>query len=77
MEMVAHHGIATNLDGKDAPASLRAADRESTLYGGYSPARNTQAHATEEGPSHASSDAVINTNLVFNNDLASGVRGHQ
>ena len=33
--------------------------------------------AAEEGPSHASSDAVINANLVFNDDLASGVRGHQ
>jgi hypothetical protein len=33
--------------------------------------------AAEEGPSDTSGDAVINTDLVFNDDLAPGVRGHQ
>ena len=33
--------------------------------------------ATEEGPSDASGDAVINADLVFNDDLAPGVGRHQ
>jgi len=34
-------------------------------------------HATEKGPSDASGDAVINADLIFNDDLAPGVCRHQ
>jgi hypothetical protein len=33
--------------------------------------------ATEEGPSDAAGNAVINADLVFKDDLAPGVGGHQ
>ena len=75
MEMVAHHGIATNLDGKE-PRKL-AQPIENPLLTMTIVLPGILIDAAEEGPSHASSDAVINTNLVFNDDLAPCVRGHQ
>jgi hypothetical protein len=75
MEMVAHHGIATNLD-REEPCSL-SQPIENPLLTVTKVLSGILVDATEEGPSNTSSDAVINADLVIDDDLAAGVRRHQ
>jgi len=75
MEMVAHYGIATNLDGEE-PCQLAQAI-EYPLFAVTIVPPGVRVRAAEEGPTDASGDAVINADLIFNDDLASGVCRHR
>jgi len=73
--MVAHHGIATDLDGEQ-PCSITQAI-ENPLFAVTIVLPGVRVDAAEEGPTDASGDAVINADRVFNDDLAPGVCRHR
>jgi len=75
MEMVAHHGIATNLNG-DEPCQLAQAI-ENPLFAVALVLPGVRVRAAEECPTDASGDAVINADPIFNDDLVPGVCRHR
>jgi len=75
MEMVAHHRITANLDA-EAPGEL-AQPIENPPFAVTVVVPRVRVHAAEEGSSDASCYAVINTDLVFADDLVPGISRHR
>ena len=75
MEMVAHHGIATDLDGEE-PRQLTQPIKN-PLFAVSIVLPGVRVDATEEGPTDASGDGVSNADHFFSVDLAPGVGRHQ
>jgi hypothetical protein len=75
MKVIAHHGIATNLHGEE-PCQLTH-PTENPFFAVAKVLPGVGVDTTEEGPPDAAGNAVINADLVFNDDPAPGVGGHQ
>jgi len=73
--MVAHHGIAANFDAEE-PCQLAQAIKN-PLIAVAMVLPGVRVRAAKEGPTDASGDAVINTDPVFNDDLAPGLCRHR
>ena len=75
MEMVTRRGIATGLVAK-SPASSRSRSRIHSSWAAIVQP-GIRVDAAEERPSDTASDAVLNADLIFNDDLAARIRRHQ
>ena len=73
VQMVAHHGIAANLDAtQGCELSQPLADPGLAMV--EVPARR-EVYPTEERPSHAADDAVIDADLVVSHDFVTRMSG--
>jgi len=72
--MVAHYGIIANLDA-EKPCKLAKPVENPSLPMAIIPP-GVRVGTAEERSSNAASDAVVNANTVFIDDVAAGVGGH-
>jgi hypothetical protein len=75
MKVIAHHGIATNFDGEERCQLTHPV--ENPIFAVTKVLPGVGVDATEEGPPDSAGNAVINADLVFNDDLTAGIGGHQ